>query len=660
MCGITGIANFSKQPVDLRQLVQATRTLTHRGPDEEGYFVNSCDGAGFRFAGFPDRVERCSGMGNVGFGHRRLSIIDLASGQQPLANHDNSLWITFNGEIYNYRILKQELEAHGHVFQTNSDTEVILNGYAHWGRNVVTRLRGMFAFAIWDEKKQEIFMARDRLGKKPLYYSFEDQCLRFGSELKSVLGLLPGHSRPEVDPTALSDYLSLLYVPAPKTIFKNIHKLPQAHWAVVSQKGMQIQSYWDLSFYPGKEVSQDRMEEDLRNLLAEAVKMRMVSEVPLGAFLSGGIDSSAVVAYMALASSEPVMTNSVSFSLASYDESAYARRIADLYRTDHGEFHVTPDMVSIVEKLAWHYDEPFADSSAIPTYYVSSSTRERVTVSLSGDGGDESFAGYRRYYMDMGEHAVRSLLPPSLGRPLFGFLGRIYPKADYLPRMFRGKTFLSNVAKEPADAYYFSVTSLRRQDKARLFNKDMGTLLKGYETAQLFRDIYKNAPADDHLSRIQYLDIKTYLCDDILTKVDRASMAASLEVRCPLLDHVFMEYAAKLPCSVKLQGTNGKYILKKAMEPHLPKDILYRKKMGFSMPVLEWMRTDLKDYARALVLEGKASKTYLDPVFLREIWEEHQRGTRNWARPLWSVLVFNLWHEKFASLSSFSQSMAQV
>ncbi len=647
MCGITGIVNFAKTPVDVHQLVRATRTLTHRGPDEEGYFVNSCD-FGCKFREFSSRLRVCQGAGNVGFGHRRLSIIDLASGQQPLTNPDKSLWITFNGEIYNYKILRNQLETKGYVFQTNSDTEVILYGYTHWGQDVVTRLRGMFAFAIWDEKHQEIFMARDRLGKKPLYYSFENQCLRFGSELKSLLALEPEDYHPRIDPTALSDYFSLLYVPGPKTIFRNLYKLPQAHWALISEKGIRIQSYWDLSFYQGTQSSQTNMEEDIRNLLDEAVKMRMVSEVPLGAFLSGGIDSSAIVAYMASASQEPVKTNSVSFSLASYDESRFAKKIADLYNTDHGEFHVTPDTVSVVEKLAWHYDEPFADASAVPTYYVSQNTRKRVTVSLSGDGGDESFAGYRRYYMDMGEHAVRSLFPRPLRRPVFGFLGRVYPKADYLPRIFRGKTFLSNVAKDPADAYYFSVSVVRDMDKPRLLNKDLVNALQGYETAQLFRDIYKSAPAEDHLSRIQYLDIKTYLCDDILTKVDRASMAASLEVRCPLLDHVFMEYAARMPSSMKLKGTQGKYILKKAMETHLPEDILYRKKMGFSMPVPEWMRTDLKDYARCLVMEGEASKTYLDSGFLKKMWKEHQQGLRNWATPLWSVMIFNLWYQQFS------------
>ncbi|WP_319574690.1 asparagine synthase (glutamine-hydrolyzing) [uncultured Desulfobacter sp.] len=577
MCGIAGIFNISGIKVNINRLIYSTRSLTHRGPDEEGYFLNQKDHDQSYDQSVPLRVS--SGQGNVGFGHRRLSIIDLATGQQPMCNEDGSVWITFNGEIYNYQGIKKELETKGHTFKTNSDTETLVHAYEEWGEDAIKRFRGMFAFAIWDEKRQELLVVRDRLGKKPFYYSFEKQSFVFGSELKVILDM-PNVDK-TIDYTALSDYFSLLYVPSPRTIFKKIKKLPAAHYAVISKNGIRTECYWDLPFYRETGLSEKRIIQDLQEILDEATRIRMMSEVPLGAFLSGGIDSSAIVAMMAGASPDPVITNSISFSVASYNEAAYAQKVADLYKTNHNEFHVTPDAVSIIEKLAWHYDEPFADSSAVPTYYVSKMARERVTVSLSGDGGDENFAGYRRYYMDMRENLVRNLVPRALRGPVFGLLGSLYPKADYLPQIFRGKAFLSNVARDPIGAYYFSVSAVHDMDKAKFFNDQVMQEIRGYHTFDMFKEIYDKAPAQDHLSRIQYLDIKTYMCEDILTKVDRASMAVSLEVRCPILDHVFMEYAAKIPYNLKLKGLEGKYIFKKALKKYLPDEILYRKKMGF-------------------------------------------------------------------------------
>jgi asparagine synthase (glutamine-hydrolysing) len=630
-----------------------TRTLTHRGPDEEGYFINFVvDGtvqeqlkAPFRNMGRNGKTDSGRVTAGVGLGHRRLSIIDLASGQQPLCNEDGSIWITFNGEIYNFQSLKQELEEKGHVFRTSSDTETIVHAYEEWGVNAVARLRGMFAFAVWDENRQQLFLARDRVGKKPLYYALDDNRFVFGSEIKAVLAA--GHLDRSIDLTALSDYFSLLYVPAPKTIFQSIKKLPAAHYAVVNRNGIQVSRYWDLSFDPLTGISETRIMDGLMEILEAATRMRMISEVPLGAFLSGGVDSSAIVALMSGVSPDPVMTNSISFSEAAYNEAEYARQVASLFNTRHNEFHVTPEAIPIIEKLAWHYDEPFADSSAVPTYYVSKMAREKVTVSLSGDGGDENFAGYRRYYMDARENLVRNMVPELLRQPLFGFLGKLYPKADYLPQIFRGKAFLSNVARDPLDAYYFSVSAVHDMYKPEFFNADTMRKINGYKTGDFFRSIYDNAPANDHLSRIQYLDIQTYLCDDILTKVDRASMAVSLEVRCPILDHVFMEYAAKIPSGLKLKGLEGKHIFKKALKKHLPDDILYRKKMGFGVPILEWLKNDLNPYAKALVLEGEASKNYLNLPHLEKIWHEHQRGLRNWSTQLWVIMMFNLWYQKF-------------
>ncbi|EIM63569.1 asparagine synthase (glutamine-hydrolyzing) [Desulfobacter postgatei] len=656
MCGITGLVHFDGRKTDIETLIRMNRSLAHRGPDEEGYFINKAADASLREnAQVPLRTlnngyvrGRNHNKTSVGFGHRRLSIIDLATGQQPLSNEDGTIWISFNGEIYNFQEIKQELLAKGHVFQTNSDTETIVHAYEEWGTKSVERLRGMFAFAIWDENQQQLFLARDRVGKKPLYYAHDDKQFVFGSEIKAVLAAKDMDR--SIDLTALSDYFSLLYVPAPKTIFNSIKKLPAAHYAVVDHTGMTVSRYWDLCFEPEQNTSENKIMENLVEILTESTQMRMISEVPLGAFLSGGVDSSAIVALMSGVSPEPVVTNSISFSEAAYNEAEYARQVASLFNTSHNEFHVTPEAIPIIEKLAWHYDEPFADSSAVPTYYVSKMAREKVTVSLSGDGGDENFAGYRRYYMDARENLVRNMVPELFRQPLFGFLGKLYPKADYLPQIFRGKAFLSNVARDPLEAYYFSMCAVHDMDKPDYFNTETMKELKGYHTVDFFRAIYDNAPAPDHLSRIQYLDIQTYLCDDILTKVDRASMAVSLEVRCPILDHVFMENAAKIPSRLKLKGLEGKHIFKKALKKHLPHDILYRKKMGFGVPILEWLRKDLNTYSKNLVLGGDASQQYLNITYLEKIWNEHQKGMRNWSTQLWAIMMFNLWYQKFKGI----------
>jgi asparagine synthase (glutamine-hydrolysing) len=643
MCGIAGIFQRDSRGVDPNVLLRMTRTLTHRGPDEEGYFIN----AGPLQRRDPHDLQFTihGTAGNLGLGHRRLSIIDLSLGQQPLSNEDGSVWVTFNGEIYNFPSLVSELKAKGHRFRTHSDTEVIVHAWEEWGERAVERFRGMFAFALWDERQQMLWLARDRVGKKPLYYLLEGERFLFGSELKAILEA-PGVSR-QLDLTALSDYLSLLYVPSPKSIFQSIRKLPAACYAIVTRDSFRVEPYWDLSFEPLHGLSQARMIEDLLRILEEATRMRLISEVPLGAFLSGGVDSSAVVALMARASEKPVLTNSISFSVTQYNEVEYARRVAELYKTDHHEFHVTPQAVPVIEQLAWHYDEPFADSSSVPTYYVSQTARQNVTVALSGDGGDESFAGYRRYYFDLRENFVRGLVPSPLRWLLFGLVGKLYPQADYLPQVFRGKAFLSNVARDPVEAYLFSVSAFKDEQKALLLNPDALTALGGYRTLDLFREVYRSAPAQDHLSKIQYLDIKTYLCEDILTKVDRASMAVSLEVRCPILDHVLMEYAARIPAKYKLVGTDGKHIFKKALKHYLPDDILYRRKMGFGVPILEWLRRDLREYARGLVLDGEATKRYLQRETLERMWKEHGAGRRNHATELWTVMMLNLWQSRF-------------
>jgi asparagine synthase (glutamine-hydrolysing) len=670
LCGIAGI--FYRNQAELKPftLVEMTRTMIHRGPDEEGYFVNS-NGIGVGAAGGLKNAEsdgsvtgqagglnapirtlenhsddRIRAPGYVGLGHRRLSIIDLSAGRQPLCNEDGSIWVTFNGEIYNFQSLKSELLAKGHQFRTNSDTETIVHAYEEWGERSVERLRGMFAYAIWDERRKSLFMARDRVGKKPLYFLASEKMVLFASEIKAIL-TVPGVSR-KVDQTALSDYFSLLYIPSPKTIFADIQKLPAGHFATATEDSFKVQPYWDLQFETDYDASESQTIDGLLEILTEATRLRMISDVPLGAFLSGGVDSSAVVALMSQVSPEPVLTNSISFSVSNYDESDYARQVADKFSTRHNEFRVTPKAIPVIEKLAWHYDEPFADSSAVPTFYVSETARKNVTVSLSGDGGDENFAGYRRYFFDVRENYVRNLFPRFMQKSVFSLIGNLYPKADFLPQIFRGKAFISNVARDPVDAYFFSMSAFHGEDKKRVLNDDVLKSIDGYRTVDLFHRLYKEAPANDHLSRIQYLDIKTYLCEDILTKVDRASMAVSLEVRCPILDHIFMEYVAKIPSSLKLNGRNGKYIFKKALNQYLPDRILYRNKMGFGMPILEWLRADIRDYAESIVLNGAATQAFLRPKYVKTIWNQHQSGMRNRATELWAVMMLNLWHEKFA------------
>ncbi len=653
MCGIAGVFNRDGSAVDPKILVKMTNTLIHRGPDEEGYFVNAGiaesreQGAWSKEHGVQLRSLKngLGGRGNVGLGHRRLSIIDLSTGQQPLSNEDKSIWIVFNGEIYNFKELMTDLKSKGHRFRTQSDTETIVHAYEEWGEKALDRLRGMFAFAIWDQRRQQLFLARDRVGKKPLYYLEERDRFIFGSEIKAILKV-QGVSR-DVDLQALSDYLSLLYIPSPKTIFRSIRKLPAAHYGIVTANSFVVRPYWDLNFYPHHNLKESQMMEDLIGILDEATRLRMISEVPLGAFLSGGVDSSAVVGLMAKNSDTPVLTNSISFSVEKYNEAPYAKRVSELFSTNHNEFHVTPDTISVIEKLAWHYDEPFADSSAVPTYYVSKIARNNVTVSLSGDGGDENFAGYPRYYFDLRENLVRNMIPVPLRRPVFSFLKILYSKAEYLPKLFRGKAFLQNVARNPVDAYFINVTAFNEEEKRSILHPDIGETLKDYRTSDIFHDIYKKAPANDHLSKIQYLDIKTYLCEDILTKVDRASMAVSLEVRCPILDHIFMEYVAKIPSKLKFVGGSGKHIFKKALKSYLPDAILYRKKKGFAVPVLEWLKGDIREYAGDLIFNGKASRLYMDKTNLEKIWREHQTGVLDRSTALWSVMILNLWHRRF-------------
>jgi asparagine synthase (glutamine-hydrolysing) len=622
MCGITGIFDTrGARPVDPRALERMNASQLHRGPDEGSVHVEP----------------------GVGLGHRRLSIIDVATGQQPLFNEDGSVVIVFNGEIYNYQELIPELQAAGHVFHTRSDTEVIVHAWEQWGEACVQRFRGMFAFALWDRNRQTFFMARDRLGVKPMYYAvLPDGMLLFGSELKSLLA--HGGLRKDIDPLALEDYFALGYVPEPRTIYRGARKLPPAHTLVI-RRGEPVpepREFWDVRFTLDSRISEAEACEELRRRLNESVKLRMIAEVPLGAFLSGGVDSSAVVAAMAGQSSGPVNTCSIGFDVPQYNESEFAKMVADRYRTNHHLQVVKSDDFDLIDTLARLYDEPYADSSAIPTYRVCQLARQQVTVALSGDGGDEVFGGYRRYRLHMMEERMRSALPQGLRGPLFGFLGRVYPKADWAPRMFRAKTTFEGMARNSIEAYFQSVSFVKDGLRRQLFSDRLRAELGGYNAIDVLQRHASRAGTDDPLALVQYVDMHTYLVGDINTKVDRASMAHSLEVREPLMDHKLVEWAATLPSSLKLQGDQGKHVLKKAMEPMLPNDVLYRPKMGFAVPLAKWLRGPLRERVRAAALEGPLADTgWFNPRFVRQMVEQHERGTRDFATPLWTLLMFD-------------------
>jgi asparagine synthase (glutamine-hydrolysing) len=621
MCGITGMVDIrGRRELDRQLLRRMNDSQRHRGPDGSG-------------------EHHAAG---VALGHRRLSIIDVATGQQPLYNEDGSVVVTFNGEIYNYQELIPELQALGHKFHTRSDTEVIVHGWEAWGERCVERFRGMFAFALWDANSETLFLARDRLGVKPLYYSvLPDGVVVFGSELKSLL-LHPGVSR-AIDPLAVEEYFALGYAAEPRTIFSGVSKLSPAH-TLCLKRGAPVpapREYWDVRFSVDRKIDLPQAMEELRRLLSESVRLRMISEVPLGAFLSGGVDSSAVVATMAGLSATPVNTCSMSFDDPAFDETRYAQMVADRYHTRHFVEKVTSDDFDLIDTLAQLYDEPYADSSAIPTYRVCQLARKHVTVALSGDGGDESFGGYRRYRAHVLEERVRSALPLGLRRSTFGLLGRLYPKADWAPRVVRAKTTFESLARDPVEAYLHSVSILREPQRTELFSASLRAALGGYRAEDLFRRHAERAATDDPLALIQYLDIKTYLVGDINTKVDRASMAHSLEVREPLMDHSLVEWLASLPSSFKIRGGEGKMLLKKAMEPQLPHDVLYRQKMGFAVPIERWFRGPLRQRVRNAVLGSTLADTGLfDRRTLSNLIESHESGRRNNSAPLWTIMMF--------------------
>ncbi|HNC51664.1 MAG TPA: amidotransferase 1, exosortase A system-associated [Accumulibacter sp.] len=621
MCGITGIFDTQgRRDVDRAVLTRMNEAQHHRGPDEGGLHVEP----------------------GIGLGHRRLSIIDLSTGQQPLYNEDQSVCVVFNGEIYNYQELIPELAALGHVFHTRSDTEVIVHAWEAWGEDCVRRFRGMFAFALWDRNAQTLFLARDRLAVKPLYYALlPDGTFLFGSELKSLLAH-GGLSR-EMDPLAVEEYFALGYVAEPRTIFQEARKLPPAH-TLTLRRGWPMadpREYWDVRFTLEQRCSLEEACEQLAAKLAESIRLRMIAEVPLGAFLSGGVDSSAVVALMAGLSNDPVNTCSIAFEDPAFNEAAFAQTVADRYHTNHHCDLVGSDDFDLVDTLARLYDEPYADSSAIPTYRVCQLARKHVTVALSGDGGDETFGGYRRYRQHLMEERLRGTIPHGVRRPLFGLLGRVYPKADWAPRIFRAKTTFEGMARTSVEGYFHAMSILRGPIRTQFFTDRFRRETGGYTAEEVFRRHAARAGTDDPLALIQYLDLKTYLVGDINTKVDRASMAHSLEVREPLMDHELIEWMATLPSSLKVRGREGKFLLKKVMQARLPQDILYRPKMGFAVPLARWFRGPLRERVRQTVLGSRLAATgWFNAAYLRHLVDAHQSGARDYSALLWTVLMF--------------------
>jgi asparagine synthase (glutamine-hydrolysing) len=622
MCGIAGVFHLeTAKPVDPARVRGMLDVMPHRGPDGSGIWTAP----------------------GVGLGHLRLSIIDLASGAQPMLTPDEALAVTFNGEIYNFAEVRAELEAKGHVFRTNSDTEVILHGYRQWGEACVDRFTGMFAFALYDARAQSLWLVRDRLGVKPLHYAaLSDGSIIFGSELKCLLAHPLLRRAPDL--SAIEDYMAYGYVPDDACMVAGVKKLGAGE-TLRLVRGRPLpapQRYWDVSFADRTSAKPEALEEELVALMRDAVRSRMVSDVPLGAFLSGGVDSSSVVALMAEASKQAVKTCTIGFDVASLDETGYAERIARRFATDHRTRTVSPDDYGLIDTLAFHFDEPFADASALPTYRVCELAREQVTVALSGDGADEAFAGYRRHRFQMRGEQMRSLIPASIRQPLFGTLGKYYPKADWAPRPLRAKSTFLELAGDGGEAYAASVGITPFALRQRLFSPEMKAGLQGHRAEDRYVKTMANAPARDPLDRAQYADIRIWLPGDILTKTDRMSMAVSLEAREPLLDHRLVEFAARLPVGLRVKGASGKYLLKKAMEPYLPQDILYRPKMGFVTPISDWFRGALAGEAAAVAGGSALVRTgWFDANLLGKLAAEHKSGLSDHGRLLWQLVMLN-------------------
>jgi asparagine synthase (glutamine-hydrolysing) len=637
MCGIAGIFHPGvPKPVDPTRVRAMADALAHRGPDGSGVWTGP----------------------GVGFGHRRLSIIDLAGGAQPMLTPDERIAVTYNGEIYNFKEVRRDLEKAGHLFRTDCDTEVILAGWRQWGPGCLTRFHGMFAFALYDADRNALFLARDRLGVKPLHYAeLSDGALIFASELKGLLAhpLL----RRAPSPQAIEDYLAFGYVPDDACAVAGVSKLPAGHCLLI-ERGKPVPApvaWWDVSFAKPARGSAADLGVELVAHLREAVRSRMIADVPLGAFLSGGVDSSAVVAFMAEASRKAVETCSIGFDQADHDETRYAAMVAERFATRHRSRTVAADDFGLIDTLADAFDEPFADASALATYRVCELARETVTVALSGDGADEAFAGYRRYRLFAAEERVRQVTPQG-ARQLIGRLGAVYPKLDWAPQFLRAKTTLQALGQGSGEAYARAVGITPPELRRRLFRPEFRSLLQGHRAEDRYVRAMAGAPAEDALSRAQYADLKIWLPGDILTKVDRTSMAVSLEAREPLLDHRLVEFAARLPARMRLRGRTGKWLLKKSVEGVLPDEILWRRKMGFVTPISAWFRGPLAGEAAAVANSAALAELgWFDPVAIARLAADHRSGRADHGRTLWQLLMLDRSLQRlFGTSPSYSAS----
>ena len=625
MCGICGKIYFDQERrVTECELVKMSDALAHRGPDGEGAWTN----------------------GYVGLAHRRLAIIDLrAVASQPMSNEDGSVWITFNGEIYNFRELRAELEARGHIFRTDSDTEVIVHAYEAYGRGCLDRLRGMFAFAIWDARSHTLFIARDRLGQKPLFYFIDSDRFIFASEIKAIL------TDPEVpiepDPIAIDHFLALQYIPAPLTAFRGIRKLPAAHWLEIRNGRVQQGRYWKLRYTPKRNMTMQEAIAELQWRIAEAIRLRLVSDVPLGAFLSGGIDSGAVVAYMAQETPRPVRTFSVGFENDAFDERPFARLVAERYHTDHTELLVEAPVTDILPRLVWHYDEPFGDSSAVPSYAIAQLTRQHVTVALNGDGGDENFAGYDRYVTDRLARLGDSI-PLGVWNKLPAFVQGL-PHGLQQRKSLQKLRRVAMVMSQPPERRYarwgghFSL-----DERQSLYTQDFQAAVIDSDPEGVFTELFGHGDAEDETDMALNADVNLYLADDLLVKMDRATMAHGLEARSPFLDHVLMEFVASLPARFKLSGTRKKRILKAALQDLIPEEILQRPKMGFCVPLAQWFRQELREMAYDIMLSPRAMlRDLFRPETVAALLHAHDKGQANHAEHLWDLFMLELWHRRF-------------
>ena len=628
MCGIAGFADLnpasSTSPADRGRVQAMCDVMRHRGPDDDGIYTAP----------------------GVGLGMRRLSIIDLSTGHQPIHNEDQTVWVVFNGEIYNYAELRRSLEAAGHRFYTSSDTETIVHGYEEWGDQVFSRLRGMFGIALWDTRRRTLLVARDRAGIKPLYYAEAGGRLFFGSEAKCVL------ANPEVDrdldPMALDHFLAYLYTPRDRAIFRGMRKLRPGHYLEVQDGRVSVRQYWQLPVTQSFHGSEADALDALERTLGEAVRSHMVSDVPLGAFLSGGIDSSVVVALMAQASSRPVQTFSIGFDESTHNELPHARRVAEHLGTEHHEFVVRPDALDILDRVIWHFDEPFADSSAIPTWYVSEIARRHVTVVLSGDGGDELFGGYDRY---LPHPRVSSFdrLAPGVGRAIAAATWRA------LPHGTRGKNFLRHVARDAQGRYLDSITFYHRDEREALVSPDLQRQLGGWNAESSFGEPFARLSNLPFAAQMMAFDFETYLPEDCLTKVDRMSMAHSIESRVPLLDHLVIEFAASLPVAMKIQGDRRKHLLKQLAYRLVPRQLLDRPKQGFGVPIGHWFRGSLREvFGDVLGSPLARQRGYFDGPFIDRVLEEHLAGRRDHSLRLWQLLVFELWHRQYVDATAIA------